>query len=289
MKVKSGRLFKALLLLFFIAMVVGVFSYGILVGRYEMFPWSYIRSAQFTLGNVFMADVGEGKRLFESQCSRCHGTDGSGGEGPSLNRRNLKNAATDEDFRRILTSGLGSMPRAMQTTVEEQAQIVAYVRSLGKSAPTVAVNGDPARGKDVYVNAGCGSCHVIDGVGTGFGPELSEIGTIRGPAYLHAALVNPGAALPVGTFTVNEGYMEYLPVRVVTQDGTEVRGIRLSEDTFSIQLLDVNQRTHSFRKGDLREIEQQPGKSLMPSYQDELTAPQIEDLVAFLSNLRGKN
>jgi len=289
MKAKSGRLLKALLLLFLVAMLAGVFLYGMVVGHYEMFPYYYLKNAQFSFGKVFMADVGEGKRLFEAQCSRCHGTDGSGGEGPSLNRRNLKNATTDEDLRRILTAGLGSMPKVMQTTVQEQAQIVAYVRSLGKSSPKATATGDPKRGKDVYANAGCGSCHIIAGVGTGFGPELSEIGTIRGAPYLRTALVDPGAALPVGTFTVNDKYIEYLPVRVVTQSGTEVRGIRLSEDTFSIQLLDVANQLHSLRKSDLREIEEQAGKSLMPSYKDELTAPQIEDLVAFLANLRGKN
>ena len=82
-------------------------------------------------------------------------------------------------------------------------------------------------------------------------------------------------------------YFEYLPVTVVTQDGREVRGMRINEDTFTIQLRDAANQFHTFRKSNLRRIEREIGKSLMPSFKDRLTSSETDDLIAYLSSLRG--
>jgi putative heme-binding domain-containing protein len=267
--------------------MTGVFVYGVVVGKRESFPYSYIRSAEFSIRNVLFADAAEGKKLFEAQCARCHGIDGSGGEGPSLNRKNLRRAPTDEDLRRILRDGLGSMPPAMQSTVNEQAQIVKYVRSLGRNAPQALEGADAGRGAEVYERLECSSCHIIKGEGSNFGPELSEVGALRGPEYLRIAITDPAASTPTGTQSLNTGYTEFLPVRVVTQQGGEVVGVRVGEDAFTIQLRDTRNQHHSFRKSELREMEKLAGKSLMPNYKTLVTPAELEDLVAFLLNQKG--
>jgi hypothetical protein len=71
--------------------------------------------------------------------------------------------------------------------------------------------------------------------------------------------------------------------------GAEVRGIRVNEDTFTIQLKDAGGRFHSFRKSDLAEVRKLRGKSPMPSYERSLTNDELTDLVAYLSRLRGKS
>jgi hypothetical protein len=80
---------------------------------------------------------------------------------------------------------------------------------------------------------------------------------------------------------------EFLPVRVVTRDGKEIRGARVNEDTFTIQLRDSDNELHSFRKADLRQLEKEFGKSVMPSFKDRLSAADVTDLVAYLSSLGG--
>ena len=82
------------------------------------------------------------------------------------------------------------------------------------------------------------------------------------------------------------GFNEYLPIRIVTNDGREVRGIRVNEDSFTIQLRDTNNRFHSFRKSELRQLEKQFGASLMPSFKDRLSTSELNDLVAYLLSLR---
>jgi cytochrome c oxidase cbb3-type subunit III len=186
-------------------------------------------------------DLQKGKQLFEGLCSRCHGFDGTGGEGPNLNRPTLTRAQDDESLRAIIRDGIPDrgMPRVRRTTDNEQRQLIAYVRSLGRAAP--ATTGDRQKGSAVYQRSGCSSCHVIDGQGGVVGPDLSSIGVQRGPAYLRQALLDPAAALPRGVQVVpSRNLDEFLPLRVVTREGREVRGARVNEDTFTIQLRDAN-------------------------------------------------
>src|SRR2546421_12608272 len=87
-------------------------------------------------------DVQEGKRLFDGMCARCHGIDGTGDEGPALNRGVLTRGATDDALREVIRDGIADrgMPRVRRLTEGELTQLIAYVRSLGHTTAT------PARG-----------------------------------------------------------------------------------------------------------------------------------------------
>jgi putative heme-binding domain-containing protein len=235
------------------------------------------------------ADIQQGKQLFEGLCADCHGFEGAGGRGPNLNRPTLTRAPDDESLRALIRDGLPDrgMPRVRRTTDNEQNQLIAYVRSLGRTA-RASNAGDPQKGSAVYQRSGCSSCHVINGEGGTVGPELTIIGTQRGPDYLRQAILEPAAVLPHGNQPVPARNLdEFLPVRIVTRDGREVRGARINEDTFTIQVRDSNNQLHSFRKADLRQIEKEFGKSLMPAFKDRIPGSDVGDLVAYLSSLGG--
>jgi hypothetical protein len=105
---------------------------------------------------------------------------------------------------------------------------------------------------------------------------------------LRQAVLEPGARLPQGNLPIPaRGYNEYLPVTVVTKDGAEVRGIRLNEDVFTIQLRDATGKFHSVKKSDAAVIRKETGTSLMPSFANRLASGEIDDLVAYLSRLGG--
>ena len=111
---------------------------------------------------------------------------------------------------------------------------------------------------------------------------------MRGAAYMREVVIAPGTSLPKGTLSVlSRGYTEYLPVRIVTRQGSEVRGIRVNEDAFTIQVRDAAGRFYSWRKSDLELLDKQTGKSVMPSFSSRLTPPELTDLVAYLASLRG--
>ena len=235
------------------------------------------------------ADLDAGKQLFSGMCVGCHGEGGAGAEAPSLNRARLLHAPTDAALIKIVADGIPNtaMPRVRRFTDDEIRQLAAYVRSLGKTAEAKAP-GDAKKGADIYRNLGCAGCHILNGAGGNLGPDLSDIGFMRGAAYLRQAIVDPGAALPKGVLQVpSRGYAEYLPLRIVTKQGSEVRGIRVNEDTFTIQVRDQAGKFYSLRKSDLELLEKQTGRSLMPSVAPRLAAAEIADLVAYLATLQG--
>lgn len=235
------------------------------------------------------ADVQAGKVLFGHLCVTCHGPDGGGGSGPPLNRAKLVNAPDDAALRTIIADGIPNrgMPRVRRTLDGEQRALVAYVRSLGRTARP-ATRGNAPRGRDLYAKMNCAACHIVKGQGGSLGPELTDIGVMRGAQYLRQALVEPAAVLPTGTLRVpGPGYSEYLPVRVVMKDGAEVRGIRLNEDLFSIQLRDQSGKFHSIRKSNAEVIRKETGVSLMPSFAGRMNDAELDDLVAYLSSLGG--
>ena len=231
-------------------------------------------------------DRARGRRLFEGQCARCHGMDGAGGTGPGLNRSVLGRAPDDQALFSVMKEGIPGteMPRAWQMIEGEIWQVAGYVRSLGQTA-RVSLPGKPDRGKRLYETKGrCATCHIVGGQGGSFGPDLTEIGARRGVTHLRSALLNPGSSKARDS----AGYISFLVMRVIVQDGREVRGIRINEDTFTLQIRDADNRVHSFRKQELKELTREPRESLMPSYQAVFSPTEINDLLAYLASLRGE-
>jgi hypothetical protein len=70
-------------------------------------------------------------------------------------------------------------------------------------------------------------------------------------------------------------------VRAVTRDGRTIRGRRLNEDYYTIQLIDEQARLVSLIKADLRSVEVIQASS-MPSYATTLTADERADLIGYL-------
>jgi putative heme-binding domain-containing protein len=236
------------------------------------------------LEHVTPGDLEDGSRVFTAYCARCHGFDGSGGAGPPLTRPRLRRGVDDAAVIDILVNGIPgtAMMAAWSLSEREIAQVTAYVRSLGRRPPEV-LPGDPARGQSIYARAGCATCHIVDGEGSGLGPDLSDVSTRRGSAFLRQSLLDPGVARPERAVPYEPyGYPAYVLVRAQPRAGAELLGVRVNEDTFTIQLRDQQGRVHSFRKAELRALRVDLTTSVMPSYRETLSEAEINDLVAYL-------
>ena len=226
---------------------------------------------------VVMPDVAAGQKIFERHCGLCHGLDGRGGRGPNLNRTDLERAPDDTALKTLISTGIPpEMPEAWFLSEKEVANVAAFVRSLGKVA-VQPLPGNPARGAQLYASNGCSGCHIVGGQGVGFGPELSDVGARRSPIYLAEVIRNPGSRLPE----------DFMLVEAVTADRKTIRGVRLNEDTFTIQILEQSGKIESFRKRDLLKVRKLRNETPMPSFASTLSPADFQDLIAYLASLRG--
>ena len=223
------------------------------------------------------ADVEMGKRLYLGRCGGCHGPTGDGGKGANLAVAVLPRATTDRALYRIIRYGIPDteMPGSLMDA-HEIWLTTAFVRSLGQ-VPTAATTGDAQAGAAVFrAKGGCLGCHALGNEGGRIGPSLSGIGARRGAGHLRAKIEDPASDVP-HTFRL---------VQVTTKAGKSVSGIRLNEDTYSIQIRDFNGNLQSFWKADITTMSSEK-KTNMPSYRGKLSETELNDLVAFLASERG--
>ncbi len=234
--------------------------------------------AQEHAGQYAQADIEFGARLYADNCSACHGTEGDAITGVNLRGGTFRNASSDAELQAVIANGLPdtAMPPG-EYTEAELSGLVAFIRTMDAVDPATLSVGDAGRGQAVFAGKGdCLSCHRVAGRGSRAAPDLTDIGAVRSAGALERSLLDPtGSMLPVNR-----------PVRAVTRDGRELSGRRLNEDTFTVQLIDQNERLVSLEKADLREYTVLT-TSPMPSYDDELSEQELSDLLAYLLSLKG--
>jgi len=229
-------------------------------------------------GQYSQADIEAGSRLYSAQCQLCHGPTGDQITGIDLRRGQFRRSTSDEDLTKVITTGVpGTAMPPFSLQPAEVTGVIAYIRAGFDPAGTAVKVGNAARGKQLFEGKGtCNSCHRVSGVGPRVAPDLSDIGAARTPSILQRALLEPSAVMQ----PINR------PVRIVMKDGRTITGRRFNEDTFTVQLIDQQERLLSLDKTDIKTLDVQT-TSPMPSFNGKLTTEEISDVVAYLITLKG--
>jgi len=225
------------------------------------------------------ADAALGRQYFLGHCASCHGPEGEGGRGVNLTTGRYRMGSSDRELFRTIRRGIpGSEMPGVGLSETEIWRVITFVRRIGAQGAEEKAPGDPNAGRAVYEGKGaCVQCHWITGRGGVLGPDLSEIGLRRSLKFLRESLTDPDKHIA-------DDYRTY---SVVTRSGERVRGIKLNEDDYTIQLRDSKENLRSFKKADLKEVKREPA-SMMPTYATAFSSTELENLVAYLSSLRGK-
>jgi putative heme-binding domain-containing protein len=237
-----------------------------------------LAAAAQTGANPFEADAAAaraGSVMYATRCADCHGADAKGARGPDLTLLWANGVADARIFATVRSGIEGSIMVPSFAPDEEIWAVLAYLKSISTVPGFDIEGGDAQRGREVFASE-CADCHRVDGAGGSLGPDLTRIAEVRSLDGLVEAIRQPSAAVALG----------YRAVRLDTGSGRPVRGAVKSEDAFSIQIVDTEQRLQGYIKADLKTVVREE-ESLMPQFdRRRLSARELDDVLTYLGSLR---
>jgi putative heme-binding domain-containing protein len=183
----------------------------------------------------------------------------------------------------LVRQALAKYDPAVQQGIDEIELLVnvdaaAQRKRLEELLPHMA-NGDVRRGHAVFYNAKavCSACHRLGYAGGTAGPDLTHIGESRTERDLLESILYPSLSFVRG----------YEPVVITTVDGRVINGNVRDETNREYIIATGPNEERRLTRDEVEQIE--PGTvSIMPAGLDQqLTAEQLADLVAFLKNKNG--
>ena len=165
----------------------------------------------------------------------------------------------------------------------EAAQLLPLPKSLNTTplppiAELIKLKGDPVRGKAVFrrETVGCFKCHQVNGEGTDFGPNLSEIGTKLAKTAIYESILDPSAGIAFG----------YEAWDLELKNGDDAVGLIVSETSDELALKAVGGIITRYQKTEIARRTKQK-LSIMPAgLEQTMSKDDLVDLVEYLSSLK---
>jgi mono/diheme cytochrome c family protein len=171
------------------------------------------------------ADLSNGKAQFVQKCGSCHALDRAGTQGqtgPDLDaafRASLRSGMDRDTVQGVVRDQIANVRRGSTmpedlVTGEDARDVAAYVAYAtdkpGQDRGALAQAGleGATSGRQIFIAAGCGSCHVLSKAGTGgaVGPSLDDLPQAAGERepgrspeeYVEQSLLDPDAYVVQG-------------------------------------------------------------------------------------------
>jgi alcohol dehydrogenase (cytochrome c) len=239
------------------------------------------------------AAITAGKRLYEQACQSCHGGEARGDRAPALAGGAFKHGGLDGEIFLSIRNGVPStqMPPFKRLTTEQVWQLVSYLRSLSEApvvvAAAVSAKGSLLAGEQLFFGkANCAACHEINARGQSIGPDLSNAAR-HAANLLRQKIVDPTTSMNPNQRGRRRGGASVATVK--TKDGNTIRGLVRSEDTYTLVLVETTGKLHLLEKKNLAEVQSTPGSLMPKDYGTQLSAAELDNLVAFLQSCNGRD
>ncbi|MFN8004059.1 MAG: PQQ-dependent dehydrogenase, methanol/ethanol family [Acidobacteriota bacterium] len=234
--------------------------------------------------------IAAGKRLYEQACQSCHGGDGRGDRAPALTGGTFKHGNLDGEIFLNIRNGIAStqMPPFKRLKTEQVWQLVSYLRSLSGVTPIVAERtaGSALAGEQLFFGkANCAACHEINARGNTVGPDLSNAGRFAADA-LRQKILDPTVNLNQAGRGRRRGGGGAVTVK--TKDGKTLRGLVRNEDTYTMVLTDTSGKVQVLDKKTVAEIVSATTPLMPADYGTQLSAAELQDLLAYLKSCNGR-
>ncbi len=173
----------------------------------------------------------------------------------------------------------GSLASSWRSNIrKEAAKYLDIEEQNGQALPNinelVSLSGDVQNGAQVFEKL-CQSCHVVQGVGTDFGPALSAIGSKLSKEALYVSILKPDAGISFGY----EGYL------VTLSDGSKITGLIQSRTQQEITVKQIGGSTITYTMDQVVSIEQLANSLMTPNLHMLMDQQELIDLVSYLDQL----
>ena len=222
--------------------------------------------------------VESGDKLFHERCAVCHGQNAQGSMAANLVQTRSVRRGSQKALFKLIREGVPGTDMPPQPDLPDDGiwQMISYLRSMALPGEQPPLEGDPEAGSIVFRQAGCASCHIVNGSGGFLGPSLDSIAVKKASDKIRRDVLEPDAELAAG----------FESVTVETLDGRRIEGVLKNEDTFLVLILTATGEVHIFRRNDLKSVEM-PSRSRMPAdYASRLSSDDLGNLLAFLDRQR---
>ena len=136
--------------------------------------------------------------------------------------------------------------------------------------------GDSDNGKQVFDSASCSQCHIINGEGTDFGPNLSKIGEKLSKEGLYKSILDPNAG-------ISSSYKQFL---LELDDGDEVIGFILSETSEKLTVRSEGGVVKDYALSEIQEKYELSNSAMPSDLQLLMSVDELVDLVEYLTALK---
>jgi len=149
------------------------------------------------------------------------------------------------------------------------------------AAAALSRTGNPARGRQVFLNAEkslCVKCHRVGDTGEPHGPELTGLGSRFSKVYIIESILEPSR-------TVSPSFESLV---IDLKNGRSLTGLKVEETDTSLVIVDREAKKHPLAKADI-EAQRKSLQSAMPDgLEKTLSEEEFVDLVSYLVSLKSE-
>lgn len=157
------------------------------------------------------------------------------------------------------------------------------VKTLGMNIDAtklLAVKGDSQRGAELLTITGkmaiCLACHIVNGTGRDFGPELTKVGARLSREQILDSLLHPSK-------TISQGYQTWV---VTLRDKSKHTGFVVNPAEGAVTLKLPSGQSQTFEQRTIYDRRAQPVSMMPEGLLQTLTQQEAADVIAFLSGLK---
>ena len=147
---------------------------------------------------------------------------------------------------------------------------------LAQLTELLVFHGDSERGKKVFETATCATCHVVDGKGIEYGPDLSKIGSKLGKKALYEAILDPSSGISP-SYQVHE---------LTLADGEKVVGLWEGDSDGGVTVRQPGGLTRMVKRSNIARRQALPASAMPANLQLLMSQEELIDLVEYLTRLR---